>query len=228
MYDLLLVEDDLTIREVISNHFSNIKDTQINLFIATDGNTALEMLYEKEYDLVLLDIMLPGIDGFGICREIRKRSDIPIIFLTAMGQEEDILRGYDLGCDDYIVKPFSLVTLYAKVRALLNRSKGTILSQEIKIGELTLNPRTMQVRLSNVPIDLPPKEYMILKILMENSNTVILREQLLLRIWGYDYDGDDRVLDNHIKKLRNALDPYGKIVKTVIGRGYKIQNENNL
>lgn len=222
MYQLLLVEDDHRIQEVIADYFMNRGGQEMQLQFAVNGNDALDLLYEKEYDLVLLDIMLPGVDGFRICREIRKTSDTPIIFLTARGREEDVLYGYDLGCDDYIVKPFSLATLYAKVKALLNRAKGTILYPEMTVGDITLNPHAMLVKVGDKEIDLAPKQYMILKILMENKGSVVSRDSLLVRIWGYDYEGDERILDNHMKKLRKALGDEGRRIKTVIRKGYKL------
>lgn len=220
MFQILLVEDDKKIREGIEDFFKAKSD--IELHIAVDGNQGMELLYEQAFDLVLLDIMLPGVDGFTLCKELRRQSDAPIIFLTARGREEDILYGYDLGCDDYIVKPFSLATLYAKVNALLNRSKGMVLGKEMKVGVISLNPRTMQITVGDREIELAPKEYVILKILMENKNMVVSRDTLIVRIWGYDYDGDERILDNHMKKLRKALGEGGKQIRTVFGKGYKL------
>lgn len=223
MFQILLVEDDKKIREGIEDFFKTKSD--IELHIAKDGDQGMNMLYENSFDLVLLDIMLPGVDGFTLCRELRRQSDAPIIFLTARGREEDILYGYDLGCDDYIVKPFSLATLYAKVNALLNRSKGMVLGKEIKVGAISMNPRTMQVMANEKEIELAPKEYVILKILMENKEMVVSRDTLIVRIWGYDYDGDERILDNHMKKLRKALGEGGKQIRTVFGKGYKMVDE---
>ncbi len=223
MFRILLVEDDKKIREGIEDFFKTKND--IELRVAIDGNQGMDMLYENSFDLVLLDIMLPGVDGFTLCRELRRQSDAPIIFLTARGREEDILYGYDLGCDDYIVKPFSLATLYAKVNALLNRSKGMVLGKEMKVGAISMNPRTMQVMANEKEIELAPKEYVILKILMENKNMVVSRDTLIVRIWGYDYDGDERILDNHMKKLRKALGDAGKQIRTVFGKGYKMVDE---
>ena len=225
MNQILLVEDDLKICEVVREFFANKKETDITLELANDGNTALELLYENTYDLVLLDIMLPGANGFEICKEIRKKDDTPIIFLTARSLEEDILYGYDLGCDDYIVKPFSLAQFYAKVNALLRRTKGTIVNDELVAGDISLNPRTMVVKVCGKTIELAHKEYMILKVLMENKGSVVSRDSLLVRIWGYDYDGDERILDNHIKKLRKALGSSATMIKTVIRRGYRLENE---
>ncbi|MDO5154464.1 MAG: response regulator transcription factor [Eubacteriales bacterium] len=222
MYQILLVEDDKRIREVISDYFANQSELQIELQMVDNGAAAMDLLYENTYDLVLLDVMLPGISGFDICREIRRDDDVPIIFLTARGREEDILYGYDLGCDDYIVKPFSLATLQAKVKALLNRAKGTVLCEELTVGNISLNPRKMEVKVGTQIIELASKQYLILKLLMENKGVVVSRDTLIVRIWGYDYDGEERILDNHIKKLRQALGEEGKCVKTVIRKGYKI------
>lgn len=225
MYNILLVEDDKKIREVICDYFNSKDELGIDVHICEDGDRAIELVYENEYDLVLLDIMLPGVDGFTICKTIRRKSIVPIIFITARGREEDMINGYDLGCDDYIVKPFSLATLYMKVRALLMRSKGMVGTNLIEVGVISINPRTMLIRVGDEEIDLPQKEYLILKILAENKNAVVTRQTLISRIWGYDYEGNERVLDNHMKKLRKALGIGAKQIKTVIGKGYKLKDE---
>lgn len=225
MYNILLVEDDKKIREVICDYFNSKDELGIDVHICEDGDRAIELVYENEYDLVLLDIMLPGVDGFTICKTIRRKSIVPIIFITARGREEDMINGYDLGCDDYIVKPFSLATLYMKVRALLMRSKGMVGTNLIEVGVISINPRTMLIRVGDEEINLPQKEYLILKILAENKNAVVTRQTLISRIWGYDYEGNERVLDNHMKKLRKALGIGAKQIKTVIGKGYKLKDE---
>lgn len=222
MYHILLVEDDSQIREVIEDFFTAKSEGQIKIHIAKNGNEGLEAAYEREYDLCMLDVMLPGASGFEICRLIREKSIVPIIFITARNREEDKLYGYDLGCDDYIVKPFSLAELYAKTQALLKRAKGLVTSPELVCGNIVLNPARFTVMADSEPVTLPPKQYALLKYLMENKNMVIARETLLIRIWGYDYDGNDRVVDNHIKKLRKALGSQGDRIKTVITKGYKI------
>ncbi len=222
MYQILLVEDDSQIREVIEDFFRAKSQGQIELHVACDGNEGLEAIYENEYDLCMLDVMLPGASGFEICRVIREHSIVPIIFITARNQEEDKLYGYDLGCDDYIVKPFSLAELYAKTQALLKRAKGLVASPELVCGNIVLNPARFTVSVNSQAVILPPKQYALLKYLMENKNMVIERENLLMRIWGYDYEGNDRVVDNHIKKLRKALGAAGSQIKTVITKGYKI------
>lgn len=228
-YQVLLVEDDPQIREVIEDFFSGKEENKINIISVENGNEGLDYIYDKEYDLVLLDVMLPGIDGFELCRELRCLSSCPIIFLTARGQESDVLYGYALGCDDYIVKPFSLNELYAKVNALLKRSKGLVGAEELHCGKIYLNPATFIVRTiengKEQTIDLPPKEYTILKYLLEHKNQVVAREQVLVRVWGYDYEGNERVVDNHVKKLRKALGMAGAQIKTVVTKGYKIVDE---
>lgn len=222
MYQILLVEDDDSIREVIYDYFMRKDKDGFSLTLAKDGNQAEEVLYEQDYDLILLDVMLPGTDGFTLCRTIRLGSSAPVIFLTARGREEDRLYGYVVGCDDYMVKPFSLAELYAKVQALIKRSKGMVLCQEIKVADISLNPRQMTVSVAGKQIELTPKLYALLKYLMEHKNEVAAREELLVRIWGYDFEGSDRVVDNHIKKLRKALGESGSRIKTVIGKGYKL------
>lgn len=221
-YQVLLVEDDAQIREVIEDFFVAKGQGEIELHIAKDGTEGLAAVYEREYDLCLLDIMLPGADGFEICRAIRENSIVPIIFLTARGREEDVLYGYQLGCDDYMVKPFSLAELYAKCQALIKRSKGMITCPEIVCGEIRLDPVRFTVAAGKEQVDLPPKQYALLKYLMENKERVLERELLLTRIWGYDYEGGERVVNNHIKKLRKALGDAGAQIKTVMKKGYKI------
>ena len=220
-YRILLVEDDSSIREVISDYFSG-KDEDTALIMAADGGEGLELIGSGEFDLIMLDVMLPNIDGFSLCREIRRKSDVPVLFLTARAREEDVLYGYELGCDDYIVKPFSLAELYAKVQALLKRSKGMVLKKELVCGRIRLDPITLTVISDGREVELAPKEFAILKYLMEHKNWAVDRDTLLSRIWGYDYFGGDRTVDNHIKKLRKSLDSAGDQIKTVIKKGYKI------
>jgi len=221
MKKIILIEDDLQICEVIETYFRN-QGTEIQSFHT--GRTALDFIRNAvpDYDLILLDIMLPETDGFTICREIRRKQDIPVIFITARGREEDILHGYDLGCDDYIIKPFSLMTLYAKCQALVRRSKGTVINSVLECGNIRLDTRMLRCFVENQEIELPPKEFAILKYLIEHENWVIDRDTLLNRIWGYDYYGSDRVVDNHIRKLRKALGSAGMQIKTLVGRGYKL------
>jgi len=225
VFKLLLVEDDAEIREIISDYFTEKSSETFDIDFARTGNEGIEKCLEKEYDLVLLDIMLPGIDGFTICRELRKVSDIPIIFITAKHSEGDRLYGYQLGCDDYITKPFSLAELYAKIMALLKRSKGMVRNEVITAGCIKLDPYRCTVFVNDKEVLLAPMEFAILKILMENQGKVISRESFIIRLWGYDFDGNERVVDNHVKKLRKALGEGGKQIKTVFKMGYKLEVE---
>lgn len=222
LYNILLVEDDKQIREIIVDYFTSKEDTSFSVSVAEDGQIAEDLIEDNEYDLILLDVMLPKVDGFSICRYIRKKSDIPIIFLTARTREEDLLYGYELGCDDYVTKPFSLAELYAKSQALLKRAKGTVLSQVINCGDISVNLLSLDVTVAGQSITLAPKELELLSYLIAHKNWVVTREILLERIWGYDYEGGDRVVDNHIKKLRKSLGASGKQIKTVFSKGYKI------
>lgn len=221
-YRLLLVEDDNQIREVIEDYINAKGKGTYELTMAKDGNEGLELIEGDEYDLIMLDIMLPGIDGFSLCRSIRRRYDVPVLFLTARNREEDILYGYELGCDDYICKPFLLSELYAKIGALIKRSKGMVGSKEMVCGRIKVDPVKLTVAVDGNEIELPPKEYEILCYMMEHPNWVISRDTLLDRIWGRDYYGGTRSVDNHVKKLRKALGSAGDQIKTVISKGYKI------
>ncbi len=223
MFGILLVEDDKNIGEVIYDFFDDKSKGKMRIDMAEDGMTALEKAYEKIYDLLILDIMLPELDGFSVCREVRKQSDVPIIFITARAAQEDVLNGYALGCDDYIVKPFSLPVFYQKAEALIRRSKGLVRSQNLSAGSLTLNPNNGILKSNNIELNITATEYKILKILLENKGTVVSREKLFLSIWGYDSDKNERVLDSHIKNLRKALGNNSYLIKTVIRRGYKIE-----
>lgn len=223
MYNILLVEDDPNICEMIYDYFSGKENTSFNIDIAPNGQAGLEKAYETTYDLLLLDIMLPELDGFEVCKEVRRLSDVPIMFITALNAQENILRGYALGCDDYIIKPFSLPVLYEKANALIKRSKGLVRSPLLKAGSLSLNPNNGIVISDEDEIKLTAKEYALLKILLENKGCVVSREKMISSIWGYDNNVDERVLDTHIKNLRKALKDNSRLVKTVIKRGYKIE-----
>ena len=220
MYRVLLVEDDSQIREVIGDYFG--RREKIALDLAQDGNTGLSKILNEEYDLIILDVMMPGIDGFELCKIIRKRSDIPVVFLTGKVREEDVLYGYELGADDYIVKPFSIAILYSKLMALLERT--TAVHEERKIitsGEITLDPLKLEVTVSGSTIDLPPKEYQILKYMMEHPGVAVTRRLLLAVAWGGDDFISERVIDNRVKNLRKLLRKEGSRIKTLIGVGYR-------
>lgn len=223
-YRILLVEDNIQICQMIEDYFSAQTDSILMLDTVQNGTDGLEAAHSGEYDLIMLDVMLPDLDGFSICRSIRAVSDVPLLFLTARAREEDVLYGYTLGCDDYIIKPFSLAALYAKITALLKRAKGTVLRTELVCGSITLNPLTLAVTAAGQPVMLPAKEFALLQYFMEHPNWVISRDQLLDRIWGSDFFGSDRVVDTHIKKLRKALGSAGKQIRTVISKGYQLKD----
>ena len=222
MYKILLVEDDKNISEMLCDYFTEKSSNRILIDVADNGKKGADMAYENTYDLLLLDIMLPQLDGFEICKEVRRFSDVPIMFITARCAQEDILTGYALGCDDYIVKPFSLPVFYNKVNALIKRSKGLVRSPLLKSGTLSLNPNNGIVVSDEREINLPAKEYSILKALLENKGCVVSRESLIKTAWGYDSEVDERALDTHIKNLRKALGDNSKMIKTVVKRGYRI------
>lgn len=224
MYRVLLVEDDSNIQALIANYFTKKEKGVFEIDTAADGQTGLEKAYENNYDCLLLDVMLPELDGFEICKEIRRESDVPIIFITARTDESDILNGYALGCDDYVVKPFPLPVLYEKVNALIKRSKGLVRSKVFSAGGISLNPNNGIVISDGEEIKLTAREYGILKVLLENKGRVISREKLIDIVWGYNNDTDERVLDTHMRNLRKALGENGRQIKTVIRRGYQIED----
>ena len=218
---VLIVEDEARLREVLCDYFRSRGDTP---FQAADGLRALELLEEEPFDAVLLDIMMPGLDGRAVCRAVRRDSDIPILFLTALSDEEDKLLGYELGADDYVTKPFTLSVLYAKIDALIRRSRGTMRTGDVlAAGGLTLQLSAQKVLAEGREIALTPKEYALLRCLMQNKNMVLSREQLLVKCWGYDYEGEARAVDTYIKRLREKLGPSGSCIKTVIKAGYRLE-----
>ena len=222
MQRVLLVEDDANIREGISDYITGTMSDVFTLDTASDGIEGLNAVRNTQYDLLLLDIMLPGLDGFTLMREIRKTSDIPVIFLTARVSLSDRLYGYELGCDDYICKPFLVEELCAKIKNLLKRTRKEDKDRILTCGDITLDRRTLRVTSDGMEVELPPKEYGILLQLMQNADTVLTRDQLMDLVWGMDSFCTDRVVDNHVKNLRKLLGPSGKKIKSVYGRGYKI------
>lgn len=222
MNKLLLIEDDDQIADIIKIYFTT-RDFEVTWL--ADGSEAAEAAAREDYSLVLLDIMLPGLDGFTVCRQIRRVSAVPVVFLTARSREEDILYGYELGADDYIVKPFSLPALFAKCQALIRRCSEGFGDSLLTCGRITLDTRTLAVTSAGVDIELPPKEFLILRYLMTHRDWVIDRQTMLDKVWGIDYFGSDRVVDNHIRNLRAALGEPGKQIKTVFARGYKLCEE---
>lgn len=232
--NILLIEDDEVLCNEITIHF-NHKGAQITA--VNDGDTAVDLIQAdiSYYDLVLLDIMLPNINGaklygFTLCRKIRERSDIPIIFITACGLEEDVLYGYDRGCDDYIIKPFRLGDLHAKCDALIRRANGTIRNHTLECGHLRLNTHRQQCFVDDNEIKLTPKEYAVLKYLMENKNCTLTRRQFLERIWRNNLNVNCEVVNTNISRLKKVLgETAAKQIKTCNGSGedggYKLTEE---
>ena len=221
-YRIMVAEDEPKLREVVCDYLLSRGDVPVP---AGDGLEALALAEEDgNFDAVVLDVMMPGLDGFAVCRALRRRSAVPILFLTALSDEEDKLWGYELGADDYITKPFSLSLLYAKATALIRRDRGGVLTGDtLRCGDLEVSLSSRRVRAGGRELSLTPKEYALLTCLMRNRNMVMSREQLLVKCWGYDYEGEARAVDTHIRRLREKLGPYGACIKTVIKAGYKLE-----
>ena len=218
---VLIVEDEAKLREVLCDYFRSKGEIPVE---AADGLRALELAEAQVFDAVLLDIMMPGLDGLSVCRALRKSSDVPIVFLTALSDEEDKLLGYELGADDYVTKPFTMSVLYAKTAALIKRSRGSMLSGDrLEGGGISVRLSTRQVYAGGKEISLTPKEYALLVCLLRNRNVVMSREQLLVKCWGYDYEGESRAVDTHIKRLREKLGDCAVCIKTVIKAGYRLE-----
>ncbi len=220
--ELLIVDDEEKIRQVIKEYsiFNGYSVTE-----AEDGMTAIGLCKLNHYDLIIMDIMMPKLDGFTTCKEIKKIKDIPIIMLSARGEEYDKLFGFELGIDDYIVKPFSPKELMARVKAVLARKRPA--PQEdtgtIAFDGLVINIPARTVTVDGVKADLTPKEYELLFYLVQNKNIALTRDKLLSDIWGYDFFGDDRTIDTHVKNLRNNLGKYRDLIVTLRGVGYKFE-----
>lgn len=220
---ILIVEDEERIREMILEYIS---PQGYEVHEAEDGKKALELFKVHNYSLIILDIMLPKIDGWSVCREIRRTSSVPIIMLTARGEEYDKLFGFELGVDDYIVKPFSPKELLARIKAIIRRSRKEVdanVNHKISYEGLVIEPNARNVYVDGDLTTLTPKEYELLHFFIQNPNQVFSREQILGSVWGYDFAGDDRTVDTHIKMLRESIGEYRKFIVTVWGTGYKFE-----
>lgn len=222
MRKILIVEDEDRMRELLADYFSM---EGFQTFEAADGSKALEIVETESLDLILLDIMMPGIDGFTVCKRIRSNSSVPIIIITARVEEEDKILGFELGADDYVTKPLSPKVLVARAKNLLKRVDGMVGNENgiLQFGDLEINLMSYEVRVKNEKLSLSPKEYELLLFLVKNKNKVMTREILLDNIWGYDYVGDLRTVDTHIKKLRSKLGDCSNYIKTIIRAGYKFE-----
>lgn len=221
MAHLLVVEDEYDIQELLLNYLEN---SGYQVTIAKDGVEALEFFHKGSYDLVLLDLMLPKIDGFGVCEVLRRESDLPIIMLTALDSEKHQLHGFDLKIDDYVTKPFSMSVLLKKIEAVLRRCRQEISGDIISYKELVLNQNAYQVSVNGKMLELTTKEFDLLKDLLINQGKVMSRQQLLDRVWGYDYFGDERIVDTHIKNIKKKLNH--EYIETIRGVGYRIDKIN--
>ncbi len=219
MANILIVEDEKNMQDIIAEYMQRGGHT---CFTADDGIDALMILKNNPMDLMILDIMMPNFDGFSVCKVAREMSNLPIIMLTAKGSEEDKLKGYNLGADDYMTKPFSPKVLLAKANALLRRS-SVLPADAINAGKISVIPASHKVFVNGKEIVLTHKEYELLHFFMANPGQIFSREQLLNRIWGYDFEGTTRTVDTHIKTLRQKLGDEGKHIVTLIRSGYKFE-----
>lgn len=226
MKKLLVVDDEDKIREVIKEYaeFSGYEVTE-----AADGMSAIGLCKLNDYDLIIMDVMMPKLDGFSSVKEIKQIKDIPVIMLSARGEEYDKLFGFELGIDDYVVKPFSPKELMARVNAVLQRKSGSEnnSAQVMKFDGLEVNFAARTITVDGERVNLTPKEYDLLFYLIQNKNIALSRDKLLSDIWGYDFFGDDRTIDTHIKNLRNNLGPYRNFIVTLRGVGYKFEYDDS-
>lgn len=219
---ILIVEDETILREIAKDYL--IKE-KYEVYEANDGDQALALFEEYLFDLIILDIMLPKVDGWSVCRRIRKTSTVPIIMLTARVDEDDTLLGFELGADDYVTKPYSPPILLARVKRLLDsRYRINTLSKDtLSNNGISLDFSSRIVKVDGVNINLTHTEFEILTYLMQNKGIVITREQLISKIWGYEYNGDDRTINTHIRNLRTKLGYKSKLITTIIRTGYKFE-----
>ena len=218
MAKILVVDDEIKIREIIKEYaeFEGYEVAQ-----AEDGMQAVEMVKNQDFDIIIMDVMMPKLDGYSACKEIRKIKQIPVIMLSARGEEYDKLFGFEIGVDDYVVKPFSPKELMARIRAVLNRASASQRTEDvIRYEGLEINFTTRE---GVEKVSMTPKEYDLLFYLVKNMNIALSREKLLEEVWGFDFYGDDRTVDTHIKMLRNSLGKYRNLIVTLRGMGYKFE-----
>ena len=225
MPHILIVDDEENIRAIIKKYalFEGYEVSE-----AADGMEAVELCRKNRYDLLILDVMMPELDGFSACREIRKTQDVPVIMLSARGEEYDRIHGFELGVDDYVVKPFSPRELMMRVAAVLKRGSRAVVEETqqrevLRIEGLTIDFTGRIVLVDGERVDLSPKEYDLLFYMARNRGIALTREMLITNVWGYDFYGDDRTLDTHIKLLRRSLGPYSKLIVTLRGVGYRFE-----
>ena len=221
MATILIVEDEFDIRELLEAYLTN---EGYKVIAAEDGEEALERFHDGNPDLVLLDLLLPGLDGFQVCRAIREESDLPVIMLTALGSEQSELKGFDLRVDDYIAKPFSMPVLLRRVEAVLRRTMKGPAARKLTHRALSLDLDGYKASVAGNNIELTGREFALLRVLLQNRGRVLTRQMLLNRVWGYDFYGDERIVDTHIKNLRKKLGV--DYIETIRGVGYRIDWED--
>lgn len=223
MSKILVVDDESKIREMIRK-YALYEGYQV--CEADDGLKAVEACANENFDLIVMDVMMPNLDGFSACKEIKKMRDIPVIMLTALGEEYDKIHGFDLGIDDYVVKPFSPKELMMRIQAILKRTKLAGDNAEVFSADgLTVDFTARLVTINQEKVQLSPKEFDLLEYLIRNRGIALTREKLLQHVWGYDFFGDDRTLDTHIKLLRRNLQDYSKYIVTLRGVGYRFEKD---
>ncbi len=225
MSKLLIVDDETNIRLVVKEYaeFEGYETAE-----AENGMQAIEMVKEHDYDLIIMDVMMPKLDGYSACKEIKKIKNIPVIMLSARGEEYDKLFGFEIGIDDYVVKPFSPKELMARIKVVLKRNTvSESSSDKYKYEGLEIDMAGREVYVDGQKISMTPKEYDLLFFLVKNKNLAMSRDKLLESVWGYDFFGDDRTVDTHIKMLRNSLGEYRKYIVTLRGMGYKFEAETD-
>ena len=220
MAKLLIVDDEEKIREMIGKYASH---EGYETVLACDGKQALDEFRKDEFDLVILDIMMPEMDGYETLKRMKEIRDVPCIFLTALGQEYDRIYGFDVGAEDYVTKPFSLKELMMRVKVILKRDGKS--SNRITVDGLVLDKDAHAITVDGKRVDLANKEYELLLYLMKNMGNALTRQQIISKVWGYEYDSDDRTLDTHMKLLRKDLGKYGEYIMTIRGVGYRFEKE---
>ena len=218
---ILVVDDESRMRKLVRDF---LVKKGYDVVEAGDGEEALDIFYaDKEISLIILDVMMPKMNGFEVCREIREHSKVPIIMLTAKGGENDELNGFELGVDEYISKPFSPKILVARVEAILRRTNQTDEAQTLTAGAITIDQSAHSVTIDGKPVELSYKEFELLTYFIENAGIALSREKILNSVWNYDYFGDARTIDTHVKKLRSKMGSHGDYIKTIWGMGYKFE-----
>lgn len=223
MYNILVVDDEENIRSLIKKYAMFEGHT---VFEAENGLVALEMCKNQKFDIIIMDIMMPFLDGFSTCRELRKFTDTPILMLSARGEEYDKINGFETGVDDFVVKPFSPKELMLRISAIMKRYEQNSAKFE-KFGDLEIDFSARTVKIKGNKLDLSPKEYDLLFYLVRNKNIALSREKLICDVWGYDFYGDDRTLDTHIKMLRKHLGEYSELIVTLRGVGYRFEDNTH-